>query len=338
MKFKGIDNVMLFGGARLLADFAAHLKKERWKTTVFSSARHLDEAIDEKGTTLARFLDGLGVPYFSSDDINTDPRVAERRTAGTLGIAMGAAWMFDEAFARAFDGRLLDFMGIRLPEYRGGAHYTWQILAGNRRGACNLQVILGGAETFHRGPVVMTKTYEFPASCRIPLDYFAAAVPRERAFLDQFLKQVRRGADFKPRALDESSATYWPFLHTKTQGFVDWRWTAEEIERFVRAFDEPYAGASTFLRGRRLHLKSSRLEKTKERFHPFHAGLVYRLHGGRAYVAAKGGALSFGRVLDENGADALSSLKLGDRLTTPAANLESALEFSAEYGARGVKK
>lgn len=338
MKFKDIDNIMLFGGARLLADFAAHLKQARMKTVVFSSPRHLEESVADDGTTLAGHLKKLGVPFYSSDDINSDPRVARHLTPGTLGIAMGAAWLFEKPFARRFDGRLLDFMGIRLPEYRGGAHYTWQILADNRRGACNLQVIEGGKDTFHLGPIVKTRDYAFPRACRIPLDYFASAVPQERAFLDQFLKEVRAGRDFKLRRLDESASSHYPFLHTKTQGFIDWSWTAEEIERFIRAFDEPYAGASTFLGRRRLHLKSASLVRTHERFHPFHAGLIYRLHGGGMFLAARGGALRVGRALDEEGRDALAGLRIGDRLTTPAASLDNAMQYSAEYGARGVQR
>ena len=338
MKYDQVDNIMLFGGARLLADFAARLKKGRWKTVVFSSGRHLDESVADDGTTLRARLKALGTPFYSSDDINADPRVARHLTKGTLGIALGAAWQFEKPFARRFDGRLLDFMGIRLPEYRGGAHYTWQILAGNRRGACNLQVIQGGADTFHRGPIIKSSEYAFPSSCRIPLDYFARAVPEEGAFLDEFLREVRAGRDFKLRGLDESSSSLFPFLHTKTQGYIDWSWNAEEIERFIRAFDEPYAGASTFLGRRRLHLKSVFPEKTRERFHPFHAGLIYRLHDGEAFVAARGGALRIGRVLDEKGGDAFGALRLGDRLTTPSAHIENARAYSVEYGARGVQK
>ena len=338
MRFDKIDNIMLFGGARLLADFAAHLKKGRWKAVVFSSPRHLSEAVTDDGIPLAGHLKALGVPFYSSDDINSDPRVARHLTRGTLGIAMGAAWLFEKPFARRFDGRLLDFMGIRLPEYRGGAHYTWQILAGNRRGACNLQAIQGGRDTFHLGPIVKTREYAFPRSCRIPLDYFAHAVPQERAFLDRFLKEVRAGRDFKLRRLDESSASHFPFLHTTTQGFVDWSWNAEEIERFIRAFDEPYAGASTFLGRRLLRLKSVSRERTREDFHPFHAGLVYRRHEGATFIAARGGALRVERILDEKGRDASAALRLGDRLTTPASALEGAMAFSAEYGARGVQR
>ena len=329
---------MLFGGARLLADFAAYLKKDRWKAVVFSSLRHLNEAVTDEGVTLADHLTKLGVPFYSSDDINTDPRVARHLTRGTLGIAMGAAWLFEKRFAQRFSGRLLDFMGIRLPEYRGGAHYTWQILAGNRRGACNLQVIQGGRDTFHLGPIIKTREYAFPPSCRIPLDYFAHAVPQERVFLGEFLKEIRTVRDFKLRQLDESSSSHYPFLHTMTQGLIDWRWNAEEIERFIRAFDEPYAGASTFLRRRRLHLKSASLERMREDFHPFHAGLIYRLNDEGIFIAARGGALRVGRILDEKGRDASGVLRLGDRLTTSSSLLESAMSHSVEYGARGVQR
>lgn len=337
MKLGKCDNVILIGGARLLAEFALQLKKKNWPVVVFSSPRHLAESVDGAGTTLQRWLENAKIKFFSSEDINADARLPEHITAGSLGLAMGAAEMFEKPLVRRFNGKFFDFMGIPLPQYRGGAHYTWQILAGHRSGAYNLQVIEGGVDSFHKGAIIQSSKYRFPASCRIPLDYFAAAVPREAAFLMRFLDDVRKNKDFKPAALDESASSYWPFLYTKKQGFIDWSWELSEIERFICAFDDPYAGASSYIGDLRVHIKKASAQKGKDSFHPFHAGLVYRNDARGLFVAVKGGTLLVKQVEDENGRDLLKKIKPGVRFHTPPEDLKAAFQFQAEYGAAGVR-
>lgn len=337
MKLGKCDNIILIGGARLLAEFAVQLKKKNWPVVVFSSPRHLTESVDAAGTTLQKCLESAKIKFYSSENINSDARLPEHITEGTLGIAMGAAEMFKKPLVDRFRGKFFDFMGIPLPQYRGGAHYTWQILAGHRSGACNLQVIEGGADSFHKGAIIRSSRYQFPASCRIPLDYFDAAVPREAAFLMKFLDDVRKNKDFKPAALDENSSSYYPFLYTKKQGFIDWSWSLAEIERFICAFDDPYAGASSYVGDLRVHIKKAFAQKKREGFHPFHAGLVYRGDARGLFVAVRGGTLLVKQVEDENGRDVLKTIKPGVRFYTPPEFLKAAFEFNAEYGASGVR-
>ena len=296
----------------------------------------MEDVVDETGSSLLSVVRETRVPYCITENINTEKEVFEFVTESTLGIALGAAWVFEPAFCGRFGGRLLDFMGINLPKYRGGAHYTWQILRGDRQGCSNLQLIHGGLETFHKGEIVKRREYLFPAWVRIPRDYFTAAVPEELAFLDEFLTEVADGKDFDLQCLQETFSTYFPFLFTPRNGFVDWRWNTDEIERFICAFDEPYAGASTFLGDVRVFLKDCRPDYGEGAFHPFQVGLIYRKCGGALYVATRDGAILVGRVSDESGRILLDEVKLGQRFHTPQAALEEAASFGAEYSSIGV--
>jgi methionyl-tRNA formyltransferase len=220
-----------------------------------------------------------------------------------------------------------------LPEYRGGAHYTWQILNGDRRGACNLQVVLGGEESFHRGPLIKSGVYTHPETARTPADYFATAVAEERAFVGAFLDQVARGEGFVAKPLDEANASYFPFLHTKVHGWIDWSGMPEEVDRFIGAFGDPYPGASTWWRGHRVFLKDSR--RVGGNFHPFAKGLVFRNNERGVWIAVAGGALLVERVIGEDGADMTSQIALGSRFVTPVATLDEALSSEIVYGASG---
>ncbi|MDD2671166.1 MAG: hypothetical protein PHG91_00565 [Syntrophales bacterium] len=341
MRFGHIDSIILFGGAPLLAEFALTVAGlGEFDLAVFSSERHLEEVIPARGEKLETILKDNSVPFYSSPDINSDPRIRPLITPNTLGIGLGETWSFDSDLIYRFGGRLLDFMGIRLPQYRGGAHYSWQILRKNRIGCCNLQIInedmIQGV--FDSGAIVKSREYFFPPCVRIPQDYFDHAVREEIDFLTEFLAEVRAGKEFSPFHVQENFSIYFPRLYTPKHGLIDWRWTAADIELFVCAFDEPYMGASTFLDGKRVFLKDCRLEFNDGPFHPFQKGLIYKKANRAVFAAAGEGTLVIRKISDENGADIFDLIGTGMRFYTPANYLEEAMLYRADYDSQGIKK
>lgn len=340
MNFGPINRIVLFGGAPLLAELALTIaERGEYDLAVFSSERHLEEIIPVRGKKLASILKDKSIPFYSSPDINSDPRIRPLITQNALGIGLGETWSFDRDLICRFDGRLLDFMGIRLPQYRGGAHYSWQILRKNRIGCCNLQIIneemMQGV--FDSGMIVKTTEYFFPPSVRIPQDYFDFAVQEEVAFLNEFLEEVRAGKEFSPFPVQENFSIYFPRLYTPKHGYIDWRWTASDIELFICAFDEPYMGASTFLDGNRVFLKDCFLEYNDGPFHPFQRGLIYKKANRAVFASAGEGTLVIRKIKDEKGADLFDSISTGMRFYTPPKYLEEAMLFRADYDTRGIR-
>lgn len=333
MHFGAVERLALFGGSWIVAALLPELARRPWDVKLFTSPRHLVDIVNPEGETLEQVLARTGTAWHSTEEINEDPVALAFAGERTLGIAFGAAWGFTPEFSARFAGRLLDFMGIALPEYRGGAHYTWQILNNDRRGTCNLQVVLGGEETFHRGPLIRSGSYRQRDTARTPQDYFATAVAEERAFVAAFLDQVERGERFEQRALDEAEASYFPFLYTKVHGWIDWSCTADEVDRFIGAFGDPYPGASTYWRKRRVFLKDA--ARVAGSFHPFAKGLVFRNDARGVWIALSDGAVLVRQVVDEAGEDLTSSIAVGSRFVTPAATLDEALASEIVYSASG---
>lgn len=339
MNFGKIDHIILFGGAPLLAAFAKCIaKKGKYRIHVFSSARHLEEIIFLENKTLKEILNENKISYYNTPDINNDPHIKSVITENTLGIGIGETWSFNKELIDLFDGRLLDFMGIRLPQYRGGAHYSWQVLRKNRIGCCNLQIIneemIQGV--FDSGEIIKTKEYFFPPSARIPQDYFDFAIKQELVFLEEFLEEVNAEKEFPLIKLQENFSIYFPRLYTLQHGYIDWNWDSEDIESFICAFDDPYSGASSFLNGKRVFLKDCYLEFNDGPFHPFQAGLIYKILNNAIFVATKQGTLVIKKILDENGKSLFGALKTGMRFYTPKKHLEDAMMYQADYDAQGI--
>ncbi len=334
-----IDHFLLIGGGFLLGEFAVHLKKKGYQVNVFVAKRHVDEVISDEGFSFKELLEKNKIEYHSPRDINEDEVFIEAGNRGGMGIGFGETWSFTKRTTELFNGRLLDVMGIRLPQYRGGAHYTWQILRKNKVGACNLQLIneemIQGE--YDSGKIVKSAEYLFSSKARIPKDYFKEAIGNEFEFLKEFVEELESGRSFNLFPVPESFSIFFPRLHTKSQAYIDWSWKTDEIETFICAFDDPYPGSSTFLNNKRVFLKGCQVEYNDGPFHPFQVGLIYRIDSNGVYIGTKNGTLIVQVVLGENGENLIRDLKVGDRFYTPRKNIEDALQFRADYDSNGLK-
>lgn len=340
-KVGAVDTLILFGGGQLMVEFAKESLRRGIKTYVFAVKRHLEEVIDIKtGVTLSRALKKEKIPFYHVKDINksSDLKAIIAKGKNAVGIGLGEAYTFSKKTIDLFGGRLFDFMIIRLPQYRGGAHFTWQIFRNDRIGCWNIQLIneemIPGV--YDSGEILKTREYAIPEHARIPQDYFNISNKEALKLFIEFMDEVQEGKEFELTRLQEDISSYFPRLYTLKHGFINWSWDIDEIETFICAFDNPYPGASTFLNGKRLFLKNCKAEHSEGKFHPFMAGLIYRIYNGSVFIAAKDGALMVRNVLDEKGNNIIQDLKVGQRFYTPLKYLEDAMLFSAEYDTEGL--
>ncbi len=330
--FGNIDKFMLFGGGRFLLHMAQKLIKDGYEVIVYSADRHLNQDIE--GKTLSKWLQESNIAYHESKDINKDNAVLKEISETTIGLSSGAAWIFKSDLIGHFNGKLINIHGTRLPQNRGGGGFTWQILRQNRLGYCLIHQIDPGIDT---GNIIKYKEFIYPASCKRPADFSDYHVNLNKAFLDEFVSEVRDKKDFEYISQPEYLSIYWPRLNTLRHGFIDWSWSLKNIECFINAFDEPYVGASTFILGKRVFLKDCYADYNDGPFHPFQTGFIYRKGENTLFVAANEGTLIVNKVLDENGNDIIKEMKVGERFFTGMEHLESAKQFKAVYTPSGLK-
>jgi methionyl-tRNA formyltransferase len=201
-------------------------------------------------------------------------------------------------------------------------------------GGLTIHQVLPSIDT---GDIVFAHEFIFPNECRIPIDYMKHVESEEREFLLHFLNMLEQGQELKLIPQQEDHASYWPILNTTMNGSVDWDWNVDEIEIFINAFDDPYKGAFTFYENRKIHLKKCFKNDQAETFHPFQAGIIFRIHNETLYIAAVGGCIAVKDVFDEKGNRINNQIRIGYRLHTPYSHLESAKKDKARYGSRGLQ-
>lgn len=318
-----MKNIVLIGGSKLLAELTLELKNNKIKFFAFTSKRQLIDPIDVGELTLESFFKQNKIELNVSDNINTDLKFIEVTNNDSVVIGLGQSWILTKHTLDRLKNKLFDFMGIDLPRFRGGAHYSWQILMGDKRGACHIETIdentvQGVKDT---GIVLKSKEYLFPKYSKIPIDYFNHAVKEEISFLKEFIQEINTGVKFKEIKLEEEQSTYYPRLNTIKNGLIDWSNDINYIFRFICAFDTPYPGSSTFLKNIKYNIKSVSISKEKFDFHPFQAGLVFRKSNDSIFVCCKGGALIIKEVLKDK-VNIINEIRLGERFYTPFIELE----------------
>ena len=328
--FDAINTVTFFGSGTALTRIVKDLLGKKQVRVV--TGKRLLETPSHDGRTLQAFLEAHRVPLEVYEDINTDGKIQASLDSKTLGISLGAPWIFRQPLINAFRGKLINGHSAPLPRERGGGGDSWRIMRRDRRGACILHLVTSQIDA---GPIVKVHRYRFPASCKIPKEFAAYAATKMYRLLRELLGEIERGVTFDLRPQAEHTSSYWPRLNTKVHGYLDWSWPLEDLAAFIDAFDEPYGGASTFLNGQRVHLRKARVDTSDERFHPFQAGLVYRKTKDDLWVAAHEGSLVVSEVLTQLGKPILQRVTLGDRFYTPWRYLEAARCARVFYTATG---
>ncbi len=135
-----------------------------------------------------------------------------------------------------------------LPRHRGAAPVAATILAADAEAGISLMIMV---ERLDAGPVV--------GRWAVPLDGREQA-PELDARLGQLAAEVVpdtlgdwAGGSLDREPQDEAVATYQAAFR-RADGWIDWRGSAETIDRQVRAL-QPWPGAWTMVDGRRLHVR-----------------------------------------------------------------------------------
>lgn len=336
MKSFNLKKLLLFGGNRRNEDgplfsLALTAKKRFEKVIIFTENLHLDLPTGNGQTFRQKMEDGKkeGLEWVVTQEISPQ-LLKEYIDENTVGLLINALWIVKQEVIDLFEGKLFNYHNTRLPQERGAAAYSWKILSQSNEGALTVHKVISRLDA---GDIVKQKKFIFPEKCRIPADYYKYIEKFETSFLLEFLEKGEQVSIQQ----DESDSIYMPRLNTLANGYINWDWSSREIELFVNAFDDPHEGASTFLDGKKLHLKKCFASNNSENFHPYQAGIVIRKNEERLFVAVKGATLEIREIRDESGKNCLTQIKLGQRFLTPRHFLEEAKNAKVTHTARGIK-
>lgn len=332
LRFDGIKKLIVMGGGQTFLEFVVWLREHTtFEILCLTSPRHLNDILRNQ-ETLEKELKLRNILYHSLNSLSPQNLIEFGiNPESTLAISISSPWIIKKDFLEFLKRKVINLHYTFLPSYRGGAGCSWQLMNGEVEGGCTLHILDEGIDT---GDLLLQEKVYYspemtPADCN--LLYESASLK----LLSTFVSDYINNHSILGISQDEKKAMYFPRLNTEKQGWIDWSWEAVDIVNFIRAFDDPYKGAHTFLNGKVVYLKSAKL-MTQKYFHPFQRGLIVQMDGEGFYIVAPKGLIRVETITDETKKE-ISGIKLGDRLFTPVSVLEEAISTRVFYNAQGIK-
>ncbi len=207
------------------------------------SARHSD------WVDLRPLACDAGVPVVDATDINA-PGVLDQAAALCVDYALVIGWsqICRASFLDIPSVGVIGYHPAPLPENRGRAVIPWTILQGRRETGSTLFWIDAGMDT---GDVLVQERFA------VATDETARSLYDKH--LDALARLLRTALPLlelahPPRVVQDHDRATYCARRTRDDGLIDWASSAASVWTMVRATGDPYPGAFSFLRGRRLTL------------------------------------------------------------------------------------
>ncbi len=203
--------------------------------------RHSDHA------DLLPIAQAAAIPVVETHDINDDATLAQlRQYAPDVVLVIGWSQICRAPFRSVATRGNLGFHPAALPRLRGRGVIPWTILRDEKVAGSTLFWLDDGVDS---GPILLQRLFDVAAdeTARTLYDKHTRNLGQMVVEAVALLKQ----GDARGTAQDERDASYCA-RRTEADGLIDWRSSAAEIERLVRAVGDPYPGAFTFFRERRI--------------------------------------------------------------------------------------
>ena len=214
--------------------------------------------------------------------------------------------------------RIFNYHLGSLPEQRGGAPGSWQILMSKKSTKMTIHKVTNKID---RGNIILTKQIKLNKDQSLKKFYSNVQINEYNFFKNFFKKLYKKRIEKKQ---NEKKSIYMPRLSTKAHGYINWSWSGKEIYDFIRAFDFPFGGARTYLNGKEIIIGKVKLIKKRFKFHPFQSGIIFRKEKNFYLIACKDYSIKTNYIVNKKG-KLIKNKLLGKRLYTPYSVLDNSM-------------
>ena len=321
------DNIrfLLLGAGDLARSTLARLPELFDSTTLISNGQWDQVWSSDNSETIFNISRRLEIPGIDANSY-ADVMDFVRQEKPNICLTLGTKWIFKSDFLQHFDGCVFNYHPSRLPGHRGGGVYSWQILNGVTDACVTIHQTV---DKIDAGPIVLQRKRRL-RDRPYPTDFSKACKTMAEEIISEFLNLVKnkRGKTIELTEQKEEQSSYFPLLKSAINGAINFDWDIDSLERFIRAFSDPFPGAFTFYRKKLIQIMEAEI-LDREETHPFGYGMVTALlDNGDAKIACRGGALRIQKIKrDDTLIKPAEIMKTGYRLWTPVEYLDRSRRY-----------
>ena len=264
---------------------------------------------DKLTTDLKKFLKLKKIKYITTKKLSI--KILEKLDLKkSITISAGSPWIFTEKIIKKLGKNFYNIHQSPLPSMRGSVA-SYIILDDMRAFQACLHKVTPGIDT---GNVVYRKNFIIPSKLKLPKEVNIFLQSKNREMLKEFLDNNNQNESLNEKQ-NIFFASYNKRLSGKINGWIDWSMNVDDLDRFIRAYGDPYGGANTCLSNARVKIENVEKSKNEPARHPEEVGSVLRKFENCIVVSVNGGSLYIKKILF-NKKNIINSIKPGDKFYT----------------------
>ncbi len=265
---------------------------------------------DKLSKDLKNFLETKKVKHFVTSKLSLEI-LDQIDLKNTIVFSASPPWIFKKEIINKLGPNFYNVHQSPLPSMKGSVS-SYVILYDIR----SFQVCLHKVETtIDTGEIVYRKNIFIPSSIKTPLQVNNFLQSMNREMIKEFLTKLENNAQLKEETQNNYFSSYNIRLNSEVNGWIDWSYKVEDLDRFIRAYGEPYTGAKTFIHDKKVSIKFAEISKLDSAKHPDEVGRVLRKFEEYLVVSTNGGSIYIKEVLYKN-KNIVDKIKSGDKFYT----------------------
>ena len=265
-----------------------------------------DKLTDE----LRNFLNENKINYVVTKNL-TFNKIKKFDIKKSIIISAGSPWIFDKSIIKKFGNNFFNIHQSPLPSMRGSVA-PYIILYDIR----SFQVCIHKVTTtIDTGNIIYRKNILIPSQLRSPHEVNNFLQKKNREMLKEFLIKLVNKQKIKSEKQNKFFSSYNVRLFNEVNGWIDWSYNVDDLDRFIRSFGHPYGGAKTFIHDKQVSIKYIEKSKQDAARHPDEIGRVIRKFENSIIVSVKEGSIYIWEVLWKK-KNIINKIKSGDKFFT----------------------
>ncbi len=182
-------------------------------------------------------------------------------------------YIFSHQTIKNFKYQILNIHGSILPKFAGRGTYSNMILLNHNLIGSTLHIV---TPRIDMGEILMFSKKVKIDKKSFPINYLKMVEKLSSSLMKKFLIKIKNSSKIELFPQNENLRFFSRKYISSINGEIDWNWKGVEIEKFVRAFSNPYKGAYSFLdKNIEKQIFIKKIKFTKKITHPFLIGKIF---------------------------------------------------------------
>lgn len=271
---------------------------------------------DKLTNDLKEFLKLKDIKYLTSKNL-TIKTLEKVDLKNSIVLSAGSPWIFSEKLIRKLGKHFYNVHQSPLPSMKGSVA-PYIIMYEIRSFQVCLHKVTTGIDS---GKIIYRKNVFISSNLRTPLEINNFLQAENREMLKEFLIKFEKKDKLNVETQNNFFSSYNIRLSSDINGWIDWNYKVDDLDRFIRSFGEPYKGAKTFINDKQVNIKFVEKSKQDSARHPDEVGRVIRKFEGYIIVSVNEGSIYIKELIWKN-QNIIDKIKSGDKFYTKVKYLD----------------